>query len=155
MNNNKEKFILAIFVSILLILASSLLVLDSSLNSGNSQNIYSPFSTGTAYNVSFDESGLTSGIQWNVTLNGVSEISTANVIIFSDVNGNYTYQVAILSGYSSSPSTGTVTVNGANVTQTITFTKVAGTSIAPVNLGTAVWNNNYENGGKNLYCQGP
>ena len=137
MNNNKEKFILAIFVSILLILASSLLVLDSSLNSGNSQNTYSPFSTGISYNVSFDESGLNHGIQWNVTLNGVSEISTANVISFSDVNGNYTYEVVILSGYSSSPSTGTVTVNGANVTQTITFTKVAGTSIAPINLGTA------------------
>ena len=137
MNNNKEKFVLAIFVSILLILASSLLVLDSSLNSGNSQNTYSPFSTGISYNVSFDESGLNHGIQWNVTLNGVSEISTANVISFSDVNGNYTYEVVILSGYSSSPSTGTVTVNGANVTQTITFTKVAGTSIAPVNLGTA------------------
>ena len=137
MSNNKEKFILAIFVSILVILASSLQVLDSSLILGNSQNTYSPFSTGTPYNVSFDETGLTSEIQWNVTLNGVSEISTSNVISFSDLNGNYTYEVAILSGYSSSPSTGTLTVNGANVTQTITFTKVAGTSIASVNLGTA------------------
>ncbi|WP_298275473.1 ice-binding family protein [Ferroplasma sp.] len=135
--NNKSKFILAIFVSILLILASSVLVLDSSPNSGNYRITYSPFSTGTTYNVSFDETGLTSGIQWNVTLNGVSENSTASVITFSEINGNYTYQVANLSGFSASPSSGTVTVNGANVTETITFTQVAGTSIAPINLGTA------------------
>ena len=132
--NNRSKFILAIFVSILLILASSVLVLDSSPNSGNNGITYS---TGTTYSVSFDETGLTSGIQWNVTLNGVSENSTTSVITFSDINGNYTYTVAILSGFSSSPSSGTVTVNGANVAETITFTQVAGTSIAPINLGTA------------------
>ena len=132
--NNKSKFILAIFVSIFLILASSVMVLESSPNSGNYGITYS---TGTMYNVSFEETGLTSGIQWNVTLKGVSEVSTANVIIFSEPDDGYTYQIANLSGFSSSPSSGTVTVNGNNVTETITFTKVAGTSIAPVNLGTA------------------
>ncbi len=135
--NNRSKFILAIFVSILLILASSVLVLDSSLNSGNAGNTYSPFSTGTTYNVSFDETGLTSGIQWNVTLNGISEVSTTDVIVFTDINGNYAYQVANLSGFSALPSSGTVTVSGANVIETVAFTQVAGTSIAPINLGTA------------------
>jgi|GEM_PF-2321781 len=76
------------------------------------------------YNVTFTESGLPAGTFWSVTLNGNTESSTTNTITFNEVNGTYSFTVGSVSGYTVSPSSGTITVKGANVNQAITFTSV-------------------------------
>ena len=76
------------------------------------------------YSVVFTESGLPSGATWNVTLNAVKESSPTSSITFSEPNGSYSYTVGIYQGYSSSPYTGSVTVNGAAVSVSVTFTQV-------------------------------
>jgi YVTN family beta-propeller protein/parallel beta-helix repeat protein len=80
-----------------------------------------PSSTG-AYSVSFTESGLLSGTEWWVDLNGDNQSSGSSMISFSLPNGTYTYSTStILAGYAASPSSGSITINGANVYQIITF----------------------------------
>ncbi len=131
-----KKITLVILVSFILVLSSSMLFLDQPQSSGNSGVSSGSFVTGS-YNVTFTESGLTSGTQWNVTLNTVSETSITNSIVFSMANGSYTYTVGTVPGFNATPYTGSGTVSGAAVPITITFTKLAPVSISPVNLGTA------------------
>ncbi len=77
-----------------------------------------------SYGITFTENGLPSGISWSVTLNGTTESSTSNSITFQEPNGSYSYTVGIYQGYSASPYSGTVTVNGGSQTVGITFTQV-------------------------------
>ena len=76
------------------------------------------------YTVTFTESGLPSGTSWSVTLGGSTKTSTTATITFSEPNGGYSFTVGTITGYSSSPSSGSITVNGANVNQAITFTAI-------------------------------
>ena len=72
--------------------------------------------------VTFTESGLATGTSWSVTLNGVVHSATTASIGFSEANGTYSFSVGTVSGYSAAPSSGTVTVAGAPVSQPIAFT---------------------------------
>ena len=74
------------------------------------------------YSVTFTESGLPSGASWSVTLNGSTQSSTAATITFSEANGSYSFTVGTVSGYTASPPSGTVKVNGASTGQAVTFT---------------------------------
>ena len=76
------------------------------------------------YKVTFTESGLPSGTSWSVTLNGTTESSTTSTIVFSEINGTYSYTINSVSGYTVSSSSGSVTVNGKNAAQSVTFTSV-------------------------------
>jgi len=78
-----------------------------------------------AYTITLTESGLPSGTSWSVTLNGSTLSSTTNTIIFTEPNGTYSFSIGYITGYSVSPSSGTVTVNGASVNEAITFTPVS------------------------------
>jgi len=80
--------------------------------------------TTSLYNITFTESGLSTGTSWSVTFNGTTESSTTDTITFSVPNGTYSYTIGSVSGYTASPSSGFITVNGANVNQAITFTPV-------------------------------
>ncbi|MGC8631961.1 MAG: YncE family protein [Thermoprotei archaeon] len=80
--------------------------------------------TPTSYAVSFTESGLPSGTSWSVTLNGQTQSSTTFTITFTVPAGTYQYSVVSVSGYSSSPSSGSVAVSDAT-TEAIIFTAVA------------------------------
>ncbi|MHB8361112.1 MAG: ice-binding family protein, partial [Thermoplasmataceae archaeon] len=73
------------------------------------------------YNVTFTETGLSSGTQWNVTLNGKLSSSTTTTNNFTEINGAYAYTVGTVKGYKELPLAGNITVSGANVFQTITF----------------------------------
>jgi hypothetical protein len=75
----------------------------------------------TTYAITFTESGLPSATNWSVTLNGVRNTSTTSTIGFAPVNGTYNYEVGAVTGYTMTPSVGTVTVHGAPIHQTITF----------------------------------
>ncbi|MHB8548343.1 MAG: protease pro-enzyme activation domain-containing protein [Thermoplasmataceae archaeon] len=74
------------------------------------------------YTVTFTESGLASGTSWSVTLGSSTQSSTGSTISFTEPNGTYSYTVGSVSGYTSSPSSGSVTVSGANQGVSITFT---------------------------------
>ncbi len=74
-----------------------------------------------AYNVTFQESGLPQGASWFVTLNGITETSTNNTIIFKMPNGTYSFKTFSSNGYDAYPSSGNITINGNNVNEIITF----------------------------------
>jgi len=91
-----------------------------------------------SYNVTFNESGLPSGTSWSVTLNGTARTSVSSNTSFFLPNGTYAYTSGQVTGYSVSPASGTVTVNGTAQHVNITYSKVpTNVSIAPVNLGEA------------------
>ena len=76
------------------------------------------------YTVTFTEAGLPPGSQWTVVLNGVSESSTNTTIIFMEPDGTYsfsTYSIALYGAFNPEPSSGRITVNGANASQSILF----------------------------------
>ena len=85
------------------------------------------------YTVTFTESGLPSGSTWYVNLsNGQTLSSTTDTISFSEPNETYIYTIAT-SNHVFTPSTilEFLTVNGKNVTQSITFSSVPSTTPTP------------------------
>ncbi len=78
-----------------------------------------------AYSVSFEETGLPSvgsgNAVWAVTFNNSTERSDTNVISFSASDGTYNYTVENISGYSTNPRHGSVTVSSSNVALQIAF----------------------------------
>jgi len=80
------------------------------------------------YTMSFTETGLPSGVDFTVAT-GVGSASGSPTASFSVPNGTYSFTIAnIVSGgntYIPTPASGTVTVNGANVNEPITFTEQA------------------------------
>jgi hypothetical protein len=83
------------------------------------------FGSVPTYTVTFTESGLPSGTQWSVTLNGTTKSSTTNTITFSEPNGTYSFTIATGNNiYAPNPSSGSFTVNGASVSESITFSEV-------------------------------
>ncbi|HEV2519396.1 MAG TPA: right-handed parallel beta-helix repeat-containing protein [Thermoplasmata archaeon] len=64
------------------------------------------------YNLTFSESGLSSGTSWSVTVNGVTKSSTSATIVFQEPNGSYSYSVGSVNGYSVTPAHGTASVAG-------------------------------------------
>ena len=75
----------------------------------------------STYEVTFTESGLPSGASWSVTLNGTTASSTSPEITFTEQNGTYAYTVGSITGYTTTPLSGSVRVAGAAVTQAVTF----------------------------------
>ncbi len=76
--------------------------------------------------VNFTESGLPAGTNWSVTFNWATRSTTGTTDTFSAPNGSYAYSVGSVPGYTANPSSGVVTVNGAAVVQTITFSVFSG-----------------------------
>jgi hypothetical protein len=74
------------------------------------------------YTVSFEETGLPVGTNWSVTLATVLGYSNSNTILFTVGNGSHGFQVGAVSGYSATPSSGIVTVAGADDIERVTFT---------------------------------
>lgn len=84
--------------------------------------------TEVKYTVTFTESGLPSGTSWSVTLGGTASSSTSTAISFSEPNGSYSFTVGTVSGYTSSPSSGSTTVKGSSTSTAITFSKSSSSS---------------------------
>jgi hypothetical protein len=96
---------------------------------------FAPAPPGT-YPVTFTESGLAGGTAWNVTVGGVTLSSAGTTISTTEVNGSYGYSVPAVAGYTASPTSGTVVVNGRPVAVPITFTPVK--SSAPGNYTLSI-----------------
>jgi photosystem II stability/assembly factor-like uncharacterized protein len=77
------------------------------------------------YDISFIENDLSLGATWSVTLNGSVESSTGSTISFSELNGTYSYSVLGHSNYAVSPMSGSVTVNGKNITVDVKYNRYA------------------------------
>ena len=83
--------------------------------------------TATTYPVSFAESGLPSGTTWSVTLGGTAQSGTSGTISFTEPNGSYAFTVSSVAGYRVSPSSGSISVNGAGASQPVVFAPANGT----------------------------
>ncbi|MCL5437557.1 MAG: PEGA domain-containing protein, partial [Candidatus Thermoplasmatota archaeon] len=93
--------------------------------------------TEVTFSVTLTEYGLPSGTSWSVTLNGkTASYSTASAV-FVLQNGTYTFTIGNVSGYSVSPSTLIMTVDGASVSKSISFSIISGYLTGSVNPSTA------------------
>lgn len=77
--------------------------------------------TEVTYHVTFEESGLPPSTSWSATLRGTAHSSTTTMVEFVEPNGTYSYTVSSVPGYMDTPASGTITVNGYDVTKAITF----------------------------------
>ncbi|HTT35337.1 MAG TPA: hypothetical protein VMH78_05665, partial [Thermoplasmata archaeon] len=80
---------------------------------------------GPSFTITFTEAGLPNGTYWTITLGppvSLTNSSRSTAITFSLTNGTYTFGTNVRSGYSPSPSSGTFTVAGANLSIPIAWT---------------------------------
>jgi hypothetical protein len=89
---------------------------------GSSVNV--PIALSFPYTVTFTESGLPSGTSWSATLGGTQHSSSTSTITLSETNGTYSFSIQPPTGFKATPSSGTITVNGENVEQSVVFTSV-------------------------------
>lgn len=90
----------------------------------------------SCYGATFDESGLPTGTAWSVSLNTTARGSTSPRISFENLsNGSYNFAVAPVGGYFASPSSGSLNVSGAYVTQSISFSNSHNDSVSFVESG--------------------
>ncbi len=101
------------------------------------------FST-TDHTVQFKESGLLTGTSWYVIFNATEETSNSNNITFYVPNGSYSYTLQTPvpgspgTRYVVSPSYGTVTVSGSNVSENVSYSTqyYLTTYVSPTGTGT-------------------
>ena len=100
--------------------------LAATSNPGNNSN--SSGSTNLTYSVSFLASGLPAGTSWTVLLGSRTATSAGSEVTFSGVPGGpVQFWVSAPSGYSASPSSGTVTVQN-DYRQLVSFSSTASSS---------------------------
>jgi len=124
---------------------------NSILLTGNEMTILSPPSSFSQniYTITFTENGLPSGTSWSVTLNGTTESSTSNSIVFNEPNGKYYFSIVSINGYSAYPSSGTLYVDNSGVSESVSFKQITLKDIAfsdnfssDFQLNTALWSIN-------------
>lgn len=81
------------------------------------------------FSVNFLESGLPAGEGWSVTLGNSTVTSTGSTISFTETNGSYSFSISTSSNLTFSPTSGTITVAGNNVTQSVEFSATPPPSI--------------------------
>ncbi len=75
------------------------------------------------FTVTFTQSGLPAGLVWSVTLDGTQLIAnSSSPLVFAETNGSYSFSVGTVAGWTANPSTGSVLVQGAPVSVTVSFT---------------------------------
>lgn len=78
-----------------------------------------------SFPVSFTERGLPAGTSWSVTLNGTRLISAGPTISFRELDGSYPFSIENPPGFASSPSAGTVRVDGPYAGLEVDFSQVS------------------------------
>lgn len=82
--------------------------------------------TSSSYPVTFTAAGAISGTSWSVTLNGVPKTTSGTTVEFTEPDGTYAFSVGGATGYTATPSAGSVTVAGSAATQSIAFSSTSG-----------------------------
>ncbi|HEV8049803.1 MAG TPA: hypothetical protein VGP88_04335, partial [Thermoplasmata archaeon] len=72
------------------------------------------------YKVTFSETGLPNGHSWQVTMRAATHIGPGPTLTFESPNGTFAFS-ASSTGYTATPGSGNVVVNGAPTTQAISF----------------------------------
>lgn len=98
----------------------------SDLGSGDlevdAENVTVPVTfTPVVYLLTFEETGLSGNVSWNVSVRGVVHASTARSLNFSLTDGIYNYSVGSPPGFFAASTGGTITILGANVTVLLRF----------------------------------
>ena len=84
--------------------------------------VYSHINPGTTkYNITFSETGLPNGTTWSVVLNGVDKSSNGTAIKFSEYDGSYQYSINRSGVYVAANSSGSLLVDGANISKPVKF----------------------------------
>ncbi len=83
-----------------------------------------PAGSSTTYNVTFASSGLPNGTTWSVNVSGTTKNASTNQIVFFLANGSYTFHVLVVTGYTSTPSSGDVKVKGAATKVDVKFSAI-------------------------------
>ncbi len=97
-----------------------------SLSGNVTIDVLFPSPAPSSYSVTFIPQGIPSGVTWGVGLNGLWQYNT-NLngqdpdIVFSEASGTYSYSVYVPSPYSVTPSSGTITIASAAISQNIQF----------------------------------
>jgi len=76
------------------------------------------------YTVTFSETGLTNGTTWTVFVQGLWWASNYPVFAAYLPNGTFPFTVGGVPGYRASPTTGTASVNGTNITERVSFARL-------------------------------
>lgn len=115
------------------------------------KNVYTVLDFYRIYVVSFNESGIPSGTKWSMGLGGSIESSTTSVIAYDEPNGTYSYNISSPPGYFPTPSSGSITVSGAEVNTPVVFTRNLTISVSPspgyVDIGRTITFSNVTSGG--------
>jgi hypothetical protein len=72
--------------------------------------------------VTFTESGLPASTSWTVSSSGQSVTSTTTTVVLYLANGTHSYTVGRVAGYRAAPASGRISVAGAPVAVSVTFT---------------------------------
>lgn len=102
--------------------ANDTLILFGGSMGNNYYNYTFGFLNNTYNWAEFIESGLPTGSQWSVTMNGQTKTTTSNYTEFLLMAGTYTYSVTAPSGYSATG--GNLTMYASFVTNSISFSKI-------------------------------
>jgi hypothetical protein len=79
-----------------------------------------------SYPVTFNETGLAPGTNWNISINGSALMSNVSSVNFTLGNGGvYPYSIGAVAGYTLNPTNGSVTVDGSAVTVLVNFTSIS------------------------------
>jgi hypothetical protein len=76
------------------------------------------------YPVEFTENGLSAGSSWSLTFGGQYQQSTTPGITFFEPNGTQPYTIGLVSGYSSTPTGGSVVLQGSTGAVSVSFARV-------------------------------
>lgn len=80
---------------------------------------------GNYFAVYFSESGLPNGSAWSVTLGGLTLVSTNVSDLFEVQNGTYPFTISPVAGFTLSPKSGNISVNGSDIGVFVTFAPVS------------------------------
>jgi YVTN family beta-propeller protein len=83
------------------------------------------------YAVTFTESHLPGGTSWAVTCNGVHQSSLTTSIVFYAANGTSSFTVSPVSGYTATPSSGSIPIDGGPASQLIDFANASSGGSGP------------------------
>ncbi len=96
---------------------------DTDLIGAQAVNLFSFWTTAEGWGIAavaifpvssvlFTETGLPAGTSWSVTFDGTTLSSTTPIILFEGDPGTYAYTVGSITGYSASPASGSVALDG-------------------------------------------
>lgn len=93
------------------------------------------------YTVTFTETGLPSGTTWSLTLaNGTTLKSSNTTISFTEPNGTYTYTLSTTnSNYTPDSTSGSFTVSGLAVSETVGFHSIVKPTVKPTTNNTLLY----------------